>query len=52
MCGGINVFAPLMLCGVKPSDTVAVVRMGGLGPLAVQFARAIKIVLIIITLVS
>ncbi|KAK4096738.1 NADP-dependent alcohol dehydrogenase [Parathielavia hyrcaniae] len=40
MCGGISVFAPLMLCGVKPSNTVGVVGMGGLGHLAVQFARA------------
>ncbi|KAI8712161.1 alcohol dehydrogenase [Fusarium sp. LHS14.1] len=40
MCGGITVFAPLVLCGVKPSDTVGVVGMGGLGHLAVQFARA------------
>ncbi|KAJ5415152.1 hypothetical protein N7465_003847 [Penicillium sp. CMV-2018d] len=40
MCGGITVFAPLMLCGVKPCDTVGVVGMGGLGHLAVQFARA------------
>lgn len=40
MCGGITVFAPLMLHGVKPSDTIGVVGMGGLGHLAVQFARA------------
>jgi D-arabinose 1-dehydrogenase-like Zn-dependent alcohol dehydrogenase len=40
MCGGITVFAPLVLCGVKPSDTVGIVGMGDLGHLAVQFARA------------
>lgn len=40
MCGGITVFAPLVQYGVRPSDTVGVVGLGGLGHLAVQFARA------------
>lgn len=40
MCGGITVFAPLVQYGAKPSDTVGVVGLGGLGHLAVQFASA------------
>ncbi|PQE28822.1 Alcohol dehydrogenase protein [Rutstroemia sp. NJR-2017a WRK4] len=40
MCGGITVWVPLTMHGVKPSDTVGVVGMGGLGHLAIQFARA------------
>jgi D-arabinose 1-dehydrogenase-like Zn-dependent alcohol dehydrogenase len=40
MCGGITVFAPLVQYGAKPSDVVGIVGLGGLGHLAVQFARA------------
>jgi len=36
-CGGITVFAPLLAYGVKPTDRVAVIGLGGLGHLAVQF---------------
>ncbi len=36
-CGGITVFGPIMSCGVKPTDRVGVVGIGGLGHLAVQF---------------
>lgn len=39
MCGGITVFAPLIKYGAKPTDTVRVVGLRGLGHLAVQFAR-------------
>ncbi len=39
-CGGITVFAPLMDYDLKPTDRVAVIGIGGLGHLAVQFARA------------
>lgn len=38
-CGGVTVFAPLFE-GVRPTDRVAVVGVGGLGHLALQFARA------------
>ncbi|MGY6518960.1 MAG: NADPH-dependent aldehyde reductase Ahr [Lysobacteraceae bacterium] len=40
MCGGITVFAPLLELGVRPTDRVGVIGIGGLGHLAVQFARA------------
>jgi alcohol/geraniol dehydrogenase (NADP+) len=40
LCGGITVFAPLLVYGVKPTDRVGVVGIGGLGHLALQFARA------------
>jgi uncharacterized zinc-type alcohol dehydrogenase-like protein len=36
-CGGITVFNPIVQCGVKPTDRVGVVGVGGLGHLAVQF---------------
>jgi uncharacterized zinc-type alcohol dehydrogenase-like protein len=36
-CGGITVFNPLAQFGVKPTDRVAVVGIGGLGHLALQF---------------
>lgn len=36
-CGGITVFAPIVDCGVKPTDKVAVIGIGGLGHLALQF---------------
>jgi len=37
MCGGITVFSPLLLAGVKPTDRVGVVGIGGLGHMAVRF---------------
>jgi alcohol/geraniol dehydrogenase (NADP+) len=36
-CGGITVFAPILDFGIKPTDRVAVVGIGGLGHLAIQF---------------
>jgi alcohol/geraniol dehydrogenase (NADP+) len=36
-CGGITVFNPIVQFGVKPTDRVGVVGIGGLGHLAVQF---------------
>lgn len=36
-CGGITVFAPLVDFGVKPTDRVGVIGIGGLGHLAIQF---------------
>jgi uncharacterized zinc-type alcohol dehydrogenase-like protein len=36
-CGGITVFNPIVQNGVKPTDRVAVVGIGGLGHLALQF---------------
>lgn len=36
-CGGITVFAPIHELGVKPTDRVGVVGIGGLGHLAIQF---------------
>lgn len=40
MCGGITVWAALTLHEVKPNDTVGVIGVGGLGHIAVQFAKA------------
>jgi uncharacterized zinc-type alcohol dehydrogenase-like protein len=36
-CGGVTVFAPIVQFGVKPTDRVGVIGIGGLGHLAVQF---------------
>jgi uncharacterized zinc-type alcohol dehydrogenase-like protein len=40
LCGGITVFAPFATFGVKPTDRVGVVGIGGLGHIAVKFAAA------------
>jgi uncharacterized zinc-type alcohol dehydrogenase-like protein len=40
MCGGITVFNPLLLAEVKPTARVGIVGIGGLGHMALQFARA------------
>jgi uncharacterized zinc-type alcohol dehydrogenase-like protein len=39
-CGGITVFNPIVQFGVKPTDKVGVIGIGGLGHLAVQFLNA------------
>ena len=36
-CGGITVFSPLLEFGVKPTDRVGVVGIGGLGHMALRF---------------
>jgi uncharacterized zinc-type alcohol dehydrogenase-like protein len=40
MCGGITVFNPLLLFGVRPTDRVGVVGIGGLGHMALKFLSA------------
>ncbi len=40
LCGGITVYRPLRTEGINPSSRVGVVGIGGLGHLAIQFARA------------
>jgi uncharacterized zinc-type alcohol dehydrogenase-like protein len=39
-CGGVTVFNPLVQYDVKPSQHVAVIGIGGLGHIALQFLRA------------
>jgi uncharacterized zinc-type alcohol dehydrogenase-like protein len=39
-CGGITVFNPMVQFDVKPTDKVAVIGIGGLGHLGLQFLRA------------
>lgn len=39
-CGGITVFNPLVQFDIKPTSRVAVIGIGGLGHLALQFMRA------------
>lgn len=38
MCAGVTTFNALRHCGARPGDMVAVLGLGGLGHLAVQFA--------------
>ena len=40
LCGGITVFNPLTQFGIRPTDRVAVIGIGGLGHLALKFLRA------------
>lgn len=40
MCAGVTVFAPLVFHDIKPYDVVGIVGIGGLGHLAIQFAKA------------
>ena len=39
-CGGITVFNPIMQFGIKPTDTVGVIGIGGLGHMALKFLSA------------
>ena len=39
-CGGITVFSPFIERNILPTDRVAVIGIGGLGHLALQFANA------------
>lgn len=36
-CGGVTVFNPILRCGVKPTDRVGVLGIGGLGHMALKF---------------
>ncbi|MGC1272439.1 MAG: NAD(P)-dependent alcohol dehydrogenase [Planctomycetaceae bacterium] len=40
LCGGITVFDPLLTCGIRPTDRVGVVGIGGLGHMGLKFAKA------------
>jgi uncharacterized zinc-type alcohol dehydrogenase-like protein len=40
LCGGITVYNPMRTHGVNPSSRVGIVGIGGLGHMAIQFARA------------
>jgi len=40
LCGGITVFNPMVQFDVKATDKVAVIGIGGLGHIALQFLRA------------
>jgi uncharacterized zinc-type alcohol dehydrogenase-like protein len=39
-CGGLTVFNPIVQFGIKPTDRVGVVGIGGLGHLALRFLNA------------
>ncbi len=39
-CGGLTVFSPFLAYNIRPTDRVGIVGIGGLGHLAIKFARA------------
>lgn len=39
-CGGITVFNPIVQLGIKPTDRVGVIGIGGLGHMALRFLKA------------
>ena len=39
LCGGITVFNPILIAGVKPTDKVGVIGIGGLGHMAIKFLK-------------
>jgi uncharacterized zinc-type alcohol dehydrogenase-like protein len=39
-CGGITVFNPIIQLGIKPTDRVGVIGIGGLGHMALKFLNA------------
>jgi len=39
-CGGITVFSPIVIHGIKPTQRVGVVGIGGLGHMAIRFLDA------------
>ncbi|MBB6143486.1 putative zinc-type alcohol dehydrogenase-like protein [Silvibacterium bohemicum] len=39
MCAGITVYTPIRQMGINPSSRVGIIGIGGLGHLAIQFAR-------------
>lgn len=41
LCAGITVYSPFMLYPIEPLSSVAIIGVGGLGHLAIQFARAL-----------
>lgn len=40
LCAGATVFTPLLTFGIKPTDSVGIVGIGGLGHLGLKFAKA------------
>ena len=40
LCGGITVYAPLEILGIRPTDRVGVFGIGGLGHMALKLCRA------------
>lgn len=39
LCGGITVFSPIVISGVRPTDHVGVIGIGGLGHMAIKFLK-------------
>jgi uncharacterized zinc-type alcohol dehydrogenase-like protein len=49
MCAGVTVFDPLRRAGVGVGDRVGIVGLGGLGHIAVKFARALGVCVTVFT---
>jgi uncharacterized zinc-type alcohol dehydrogenase-like protein len=41
LCGGITVYSPMRIYKIQPSHKIGIIGIGGLGHLAIQFAKAI-----------
>ncbi len=41
MCAGVAVYSPLQSYAIRPSQKIGIIGVGGLGHLAIQFARAL-----------
>ena len=39
LCGGVTVYSPMRLHGINPASRVGIIGIGGLGHIALQFAR-------------
>src|SRR2546428_10384223 len=48
MCAGITTFNALRHSGARPGDVVAILGLGGLGPLGVQIAAKIRVPTVVI----
>jgi alcohol dehydrogenase (NADP+) len=49
LCAGVTTYSPLRHWGVGPGKTIAVVGLGGLGHMAVKFARALGAHVVVLT---
>ncbi len=49
LCAGITTYAPLKQCNVKTGDKVGVIGLGGLGHMAIKFAKAMGAHVVMIT---
>lgn len=49
LCAGITTYSPLKQCNVKKGDKVGVIGLGGLGHMAIKFAKAMGAHVVMVT---